>query len=118
LIVQPLGVARGLGYSLIAIVTALGSWAAGDSAAVVRRKVGGFRVVGESAASGWSSLRRWVRMTARLFPTAPAFVERTCRQRAQRLIAFIAAFAPRITGVVLEDARAGAVHAGRGSSPM
>jgi hypothetical protein len=57
-------------------------------------------------------------MAGRLFPAVPTFVEQTCRQKAQRLLALVASFASRTTGAVLVDALAGAVHAARGPSPM
>jgi hypothetical protein len=113
LLVLPRCIGRRLVYTLYSIVLALASWAVdAKPLRLVRAVVSPFRVVGAAAAVGWSSVKRWVRHAGRIFDGAPPLVEGTWRQRARRLLAFIAAFAPRTTGNLKLDALQGAMHFG------
>jgi hypothetical protein len=115
--VVPEGVGRRIVYGLFAIVLALGRWAFDRRPArEVRSWVSPFAIVGASAASGWSSLRRWARTAERLFPGVPPFTEPTQRAHARRVLAFVASFAPRTTGSLVFDALHGAARAARWTS--
>jgi hypothetical protein len=118
LLVLPRCVGRRLLYTLFSIVLALARWAV-DAMPLhdVRAVISPFRVVGAAAAVGWASPLRWVRHAARIFDGAPPLVEGSWRQRAKRLLAWIAAFAPRTTGNLKLDAIQGVMHFGACSSP-
>lgn len=61
-------------YSTAAIALALALWGLGlVSAALVREQVNPATIVGDTAAGGWASLRRWSRevRAGKLFPTTP-----------------------------------------------
>ena len=70
---------------------------AGQSAAEVRLRVSPWHVVGETAAAGWASLRRWVRAIRRggIFAAVRAIPAAfTARQAAERIGTTVAAHAP------------------------
>jgi hypothetical protein len=85
-------------YSRCAIGLALALFGvARQSAATVRRRVSPFGVVGSTAASNWTTLRRWIRAIRQgnLFPGLRAVPGTwTARQAAERIAMSLAAHAP------------------------
>jgi hypothetical protein len=113
LLVVPRGVLRSQLFSASAIGLALALWALHRlPAREVRRRVSPWSAVGDTAAGGWASLRRWVRQAGRLFPGVrhcPG--DWTDRQRAERIATSLAACAPAVDGPLLERVFAGAAQA-------
>ena len=114
LLVVPRGVLRSCLFSASAIGLALALWAMHRlSAREVRRRVSPWGVVGDTAAAGWASLRRWVQQVPRLFPgVRPCPDHWTDRQRAERIATTLAACAPAVDGALIERVFAGAAQAG------
>ena len=94
--VVPRGVLRYRLFSANAIGLALALWALKQlPAEQVRRRVSPWSKVGFAAASGWASLRRWVRQAGQLFAwVRPSPDGWTARQRAERIATTLAASAP------------------------
>ena len=98
LLVVPCGMLPGRHFSAGAIAWALALFGIeGLPARTVRARASPWRVVGATAAAGWTALRRWVRAArqGRLFAhvrAAPA--SWTCRQHAARIATTLAARAP------------------------
>ena len=111
--VVPRGVLRARLFSASSIALALGLWALHQlPAREVRRRVSPWSAVGSTAASGWASLRRWVRQAPRLFPgVRPCPAHWRDRQRAERIAAALAAEAPDGTGPLIARVFAGAAQA-------
>lgn len=81
-------------YTAPAIALALALWARDElSAPAVRRRVSPFRVVGDAAATGWASLRRWAQAATggRMWPGLAASTEPTLRRCAARVVGLVAA---------------------------
>ncbi len=99
--VVPCSVLAGRLYAAPAIAFAVALYGAGESAREVRRRVSPWRTVGATAASGWASLRRWIRAIGegRLFPRLRIHAERRRRATAERAGAALAAFAPPTTAM-------------------
>ena len=114
LLVVPRGVLRSRLFSAGAIGLALALWAVHRlSAREVRRLVSPWSVVGDTAAAGWASLRRWVRQAPRLFPGVRASPDHwTDRQRAERIATTLAACAPATDDSLIERVFAGVAQAG------
>ena len=114
LMVVPRGVLRSLLFTASAIGLALALWALHRMPArEVRRRVSPWHVVGDTAAAGWASLRRWVHEASRLFPSVrPSPGHWTLRQRAQRIATSLVACAPACSGELLERVFDGATQAG------
>ena len=114
LLVVPRGVLRSRLFSANAIGLALALWALHRlSACDVRRRVSPWGVVGDTAAAGWASLRRWVRQAPRLFPgVRPCPDDWTDRQRAERIATTLAACAPATGDSLIERVFSGAAQAG------
>ena len=110
--VVPRGVLRARLFSASAIALALGLWALhAQPAREVRRRVSPWSTVGSTAASGWASLRRWVRQSPRLFPGVRASPDGwTARQKAERIAATLAAEAHEATGPLMARVFAGAAQ--------
>jgi hypothetical protein len=117
LLVVPRGVLGLRVYSACAIGFALALWGlALATAAEVRRRVGPARILGDSAVTGWATLRRWARDVGqrRLFAGAPdPGNSASLRQRAARAAAALAASADPTTRTAPIEHRAflGAAHA-------
>jgi len=114
LLVVPRGMLRSRLFSASAIALALALWALHRlSAREVRRRVSPWGVVGDTAAAGWASLRRWVRQAPRLFPgVRPCPDHWTYRQRAERIATTLAASAPATDDLLIERVFSGAAQAG------
>jgi hypothetical protein len=83
-------------YSAAAIAYALALWGLVlESAAQVRRRVNPAKLVGATAAAGWTTLRRWARAVKarRLFPTTPLPPGSTWRRVAESAAAALAGLA-------------------------
>ncbi len=106
--VGPRGIAPGRLYAAGAMALALALWGCGGQpAAVVRRQVSPFTVVGATAAAGWASLRRWSRAVraGQLFPAVRALpAGARLRQVAARAATTLAACAPASGGLPIESA--------------
>lgn len=117
LLVVPCGVLGRRVYSAAAIGFALALWGlALATAAEVRRRVGPAKILGESAVTGWATLRRWARDVAqrRLFADAPGpGPPASLRQSAASAAAVLAASADPTTRALPIEHRAffGAAHA-------
>ncbi|WP_437653699.1 hypothetical protein [Sorangium sp. So ce1182] len=117
LLVVPRGVLGRRVYSAAAIGFALALWGlALATAAEVRRRVGPARILGESAVTGWATLRRWAREVAqrRLFAQAPdQGPSASLRKSAASAAASLAASADPTTRALPIEHRAffGAAHA-------
>ncbi|WP_437325352.1 hypothetical protein [Sorangium sp. So ce381] len=117
LLVVPRGVLGRRLYSASAIGFALALWGLVlATAAEVRRRVAPAGIVGDSAVTGWTTLRRWVRDVAqrRLFAEAPDPVPAaSLRQRAGRAAVALVASADPTTRALPIEHRAffGAAHA-------
>lgn len=100
--VVPRGVLRYRLFSASAIGLALALWALSRlAAAEVRRRVSPWRKLGATAASGWASLRRWVRQADQLFDgVRPSPKDWTARHRAERIATTLATRAPTGTDPV------------------
>lgn len=104
-------------YSASAIAFALALWGlVRATAAEVRRRVGPAAILGDTAARGWTTLRRWARAVARgdLFPsTPPAATDGTLRSVAAGAAAALAASSDPTTRRLPDEHRAflGAAHA-------
>ena len=113
LTVVPRGMLRSHLFSAQAIGMALALWAVHRVPAHrVRACVSPWKTVGNTAATGWASLRRWVRQAPRLFVwlrTCPKHW--TLRQRAERIVLMLTTCAPHLDGPVVERAFEGAAHA-------
>lgn len=108
LVVVPRGVGRGYRYSLGGIAWALALWAyERATAASVRKRTSTAKRVGDATAPGWASLRRWTRCALALFGVGPGELG-TMRERAARVVTFVAAQAPVAMGPVPIDAFSGA----------
>jgi len=105
-VVGPRGLLGRRLYSAGTVAMALALWGlAMLSPPEVRRRVSPLRIVGATAAAGWSSLRRWCRAVrgGRLFPAVRALLaEATLREVAARAATTLAAYGPG--GVPLESA--------------
>jgi hypothetical protein len=115
LVVVPLGVGRGLRYTLDAIAYALSLWSCAQATAErTRQAVSTAKARGFSAPEQWSSLRRWASGAARIFGASAPSTSGTLRERAGRLATWLASRAPLPTGQVPRDAFFGGrfVHAG------
>lgn len=111
--VVPAGVMRRCLFLGLAIAAALGRWIEGATAPEVRRQVSPQRRLGDTAARGWASLRRWARTAPRLWRSLPSLpVAPSLRQTAERVVAFLASHALVPTGNRTADAMAGAARAG------
>ncbi len=112
LLVVPRGVLRSRLFSVSAIALALALWALHRlSAREVRRRVSPWSIVGDTAAGGWASLRRWVRQAPQLFPgVRPCPDDWTDRQRAERIVTTLAALAPSADGSLTERVFVGAAQ--------
>jgi hypothetical protein len=111
MLVVPAGVLRRFLFLASAIAAALGRWAEGVPAQQVRREVSPQQALGATAATGWASLRRWVRTAPRLWPRSPPLPwPGSCRAMAVAVVLFLASFAPAPTGRRTPDAVLGAVH--------
>jgi ferredoxin len=116
-IVVPLGVHGRRVYSASAIGLALALWGlVGATAALVRQRVCPATLLGDAAATGWATLRRWVRDIAggRLFAGVPGPPDPTAtlRRMAARTATALAARADPTTRVLPDEHRAflGAAH--------
>jgi hypothetical protein len=106
-IVVPRGVGRGYRYSLGAIAWALALWACERAtASATRARTSTTKHVGAASATRWASLQRWTRESCTLFGVLAQ--TGTLRQRAARVVAFVAAHAPVSAGPVTIDAFHGA----------
>jgi hypothetical protein len=98
ILVAPRGVLRRRLYSASAIALALALWGLdGLTAGAVRHRVSPWRIIGATAALGWSSLRRWARAvrSAALFALVGTVAASTrLRQVAARAATALAARAP------------------------
>lgn len=107
-VVVPRGVGRGYRYSLGAIGWALALWSYERmTAAATRARSSTAQHVGAASATRWASLLRWTRSALRLFGTA-AGEHGTLRERAARIVTFVASHAPISAGPVAIDAFYGA----------
>lgn len=117
LLVVPRGVLGRRRYSAAAIGLALALWGlALATAAEVRRRVNPARILGDSAVSGWATLRRWARDVAqrRLFAQTPdPGPSASLRQSAASAAAALAASADPTSRTLPLELRAwlGAAHA-------
>ncbi|WP_437753069.1 hypothetical protein [Sorangium sp. So ce1389] len=117
LLVVPRGVLGRRAYSAAAIGFALALWGlALATAAEVRRRVCPAKILGQSAVTGWATLRRWARDVARrnLFAEAPdPGPSASLRQSAASAAASFAASADPTTRALPIEHRAffGAAHA-------
>lgn len=113
LLVVPRGVLPRCLFSASAIALALALWALHKvPARRVRQVVSPWARVGAAAASGWASLRRWVRQAPRLFSgVRPCPDGWTARQRAERIVTTLSARAPAATGQLLGRVFVGAAQA-------
>ncbi|WP_437996891.1 hypothetical protein WMF26_39090 [Sorangium sp. So ce185] len=117
LLVVPRGVLGRRIYSAAAIGFALALWGLALATAIeVRRRVGPARILGESAVTGWATLRRWAREVAqrRLFAQAPdQGPSASLRKSAATAAASLAASADPTTRALPIEHRAflGAAHA-------
>jgi hypothetical protein len=103
LVVVPRGVGRSVRYSLSAIAFALALWGyARRSASATRAATSPAQARGFASPEQWSSLRRWTACASALFgaPTATG----TLRERASKIAAWLASYAPLPTGSVPRDA--------------
>lgn len=107
----PGGVLRRYLYLGGAIAQALGRWVDGAPARAVRAEVSGQRVLGATAAAGWASLGRWVRAARKLWPRLPPSQAGSLRERAARVVAFLASHALVPSGQRTVDAIEGATRA-------
>ncbi|MGK3997599.1 hypothetical protein [Sorangium sp. So ce1024] len=116
LLVVPRGVLGRRVYSAAAIGFALALWGlALATAAEVRRRVSPAKILGDSAATGWATLRRWARDVAQrgLFADAPdPGPSASLRQSAATAAARLAASADPTTRALPLEQRAffGAAH--------
>jgi len=81
-------------YTAPAIALALTLWACEAlSAPAVRRRISPMRRVGDTAASGWASLRRWAQAATGgwMWPGLAARTEPTLRRCAARVVSLVAA---------------------------
>jgi hypothetical protein len=107
-VVVPRGVGRRYRYSLGAIARALALWAYERlTAASVRARTSIAQRVGAASATRWASLSRWTRCSLTLFGVASAD-NGTMRERAVRVVTFVAAQTPISMGPVPIDAFYGA----------
>ncbi|MGK3966346.1 hypothetical protein WMF38_19445 [Sorangium sp. So ce118] len=117
LLVVPRGVLGRRVYSAAAIGFALALWGlALATASEVRRRVGPARILGESAVTGWATLRRWAREVAQrcLLAQAPdPGPSASLRKSAATAAASLAASADPTTRALPIEHRAffGAAHA-------
>lgn len=109
LVVVPAGVGRAVRYALFAIAWALALWAGGAAEATTRAQVSPWTVFGATAKRRWRSLSRWTAAAESLFGRAPSSAG-TWRQRAARLVPWLAAQAPLPTGRLDVDAFFGAAR--------
>lgn len=114
LVVVPRGVGRALRYTLEAIGYALALWGyTRATAETARQAVSTAKARGFSAPERWSSVRRWASGAARIFGSGTPSARGTLRDRAARVVTWLAAQAPLPTGAVPRDAFFGGrfVHA-------
>lgn len=96
-VVVPAEVAARRHYSRAAMGLAMALFGVGlETAAVIRRRVSPFHVVGSTAARGWATLRRWIRAArdGELFRVRAIPSAWTARQAAERIATSLAAQAP------------------------
>jgi hypothetical protein len=102
-------------FAAPAIALALALWGLAQLAArAVRARVSPWRVVGATAAAGWTQLRRWARVAPQLFARAHlAAVPGPLRGAAAHAATVLRGFAPPTvrTAAVVAQVAAGAVHA-------
>ena len=116
LLVVPRGILRRRLYSAGAIALALALWGVdGLAAGEVRVRISPWHVVGDAAATGWASLRRWARAVRAftLFRCVRALpVGARLRQVAARAATTLAAYAPSSADALPIPTRAflGAAH--------
>ena len=111
-VVVPRGVARGYRYTLGAIGLALALWAYERvPAACVRARCSTAKCVGAASATRWASLHRWTGCALALFGVASSHAG-TLRERAARIVTFVASRAPVSTGRVSHEAFHGARFCG------
>jgi len=116
LLVVPRGILRRRLYSAGAIALALALWGVEKLApGEVRARVSPWRIVGDAAAAGWASLRRWARAVRAfaLFPCVRALpVGERLRRVAARAATTLAAYAPSSAEALPISTRAflGAAH--------
>jgi hypothetical protein len=116
LLVLPRGVLQRRLYSAAAIALALALWGVDDLAsAEVRARVSPWRIIGDTAARGWASLRRWAKAVraGALFACVRGSGEGSrLREIAARAATTVAAYAPSRADALPTSTRAflGAAH--------
>jgi len=92
--VGPRGLVHRRLYTAPAIALALMLWSCEDvSAPAVRRRISPLRRMGDAAASGWASLRRWAQAATggSMWPGLAARTEPTLRRCSARVVGLVAA---------------------------